>query len=192
MNWQTKCRLIKNDSSTVVRYFDHRFQQFLNKVVKSPHKPIHQVGDYFTRLEFASRGSIHVHWFAYLENVPQYGKASNDLIATYYDEIISCSSDVQPEMKTFLDYQLHRHTKTCRIGNTGKCRFGFPIPPMKKSMILEPIQFDSKEDETHNTKNWCKIKKYLDDCHMALDTTMTYEGMLSFLQMTHEEYIKAV
>ena len=63
---------------------------------------------------------------------------------------------------------------------------------MKKSMILEPIQFDSKEEETHNTKNWCKIKKYLDDCHMALDTTMTYEEMLSFLQMTHEEYIKAV
>ena len=59
-------------------------------------------------------------------------------------------------------------------------------------MILEPIQFDSKEKETHNTKNWCKIKKYLHDCHMALDTTMTYEEMLSFLQMTREEYIKAV
>ena len=63
---------------------------------------------------------------------------------------------------------------------------------MKKSMILEPVQFDLKEEETHNTKNWCKIKKYLDDFHMALDTTMTYEEMLSFLQMTHEEYIKAV
>ena len=33
MNWETKCRLMKNDSPTVVRYFDHRFQQFLNKVV---------------------------------------------------------------------------------------------------------------------------------------------------------------
>ena len=78
------------------------------------------------------------------------------MIATYYDEIISCSSDVQPELKTFLDYQLHWHTKTCRIGNTQKCRFGFPIPPMKKSMILEPIQFDSKEQETHNTKTGVK------------------------------------
>ena len=63
---------------------------------------------------------------------------------------------------------------------------------MQKSMILEPIQLDSKEEETHNTKNWCKIKKYLDDCHMALDITTTYEEMLSFLDMTHEEYIKAV
>ena len=50
---------------------------------------------------------------------------------------------------------------------------------MKKNMILEPIQFDLKEEETHNTKNWCKIKKYLDDSLMALDT-MTYEDMLSF------------
>ena len=47
------------------------------------------------RLEFASRGSIHVHWFAYLKDAPQYEKASNDDIASYYDKIISCSSDVK-------------------------------------------------------------------------------------------------
>ena len=59
------------------------------------------------RLEFASRGSIHVHWFAYLKDAPQYGKASNDDIASYYDKIISCSSDVKPEHHQFLEYQLH-------------------------------------------------------------------------------------
>ena len=43
MDLQTKCRLIKGDSPTVVRYFEHRFLQFFNLVVKSPHKPIHEV-----------------------------------------------------------------------------------------------------------------------------------------------------
>ena len=29
MDWKTKCRLIKADSPTVVRYFEHRFLQIL-------------------------------------------------------------------------------------------------------------------------------------------------------------------
>ena len=68
------------------------------------------------RLEFASRGSIHVHWFAYLKDAPQYGKASNNEIA---------SSDVKPEHHQFLEYQLHRHVKSCRIGNRQICKYGF-------------------------------------------------------------------
>ena len=70
MTWENKCRLIKEDSGTVVRYFDNRYLQFFNLVVKSHHAPIHQVTDYFTRYEFAEQGTIHIHWFAYLENAP--------------------------------------------------------------------------------------------------------------------------
>ena len=51
MTWEN--RLVKEDSTTVVRYFDSRYLQFLNLVVKSPHVPIHQVTVYFTRYEFA-------------------------------------------------------------------------------------------------------------------------------------------
>ena len=53
VTWKNKCRLIKEDSATVVRYFDNRYLQFFNLVVKFPHAPIHQVTDYFTRYEFA-------------------------------------------------------------------------------------------------------------------------------------------
>ena len=49
------------------------------------------------RLEIASRGSIHIHWFAHLKDAPQYGEASNDEISAYYEKIISCSSDVKSE-----------------------------------------------------------------------------------------------
>ena len=34
MDWKTKCRLIKADSPTLVRYFEHRFLQFFTLVVK--------------------------------------------------------------------------------------------------------------------------------------------------------------
>ena len=38
MNCNTIFRLVKSDPVTVVCYFDHRFQQFLPQVVKSPHQ----------------------------------------------------------------------------------------------------------------------------------------------------------
>ena len=62
---------------------------------------------YFVRLEFASRGSIQIHWFAYLKDASQYGQASNDEIAAYDDKIISSSFDVKAEHQQYLEYQLH-------------------------------------------------------------------------------------
>ena len=146
MDWQTKCRLIKGDSPTVVRYFEHRFLQFFNLVIKSPHNPIHEVTDYFMRIEFAGRGTIHIHWFAYLKDAPQFGYDDNATVAGYFDMIISCSSDIPEEDKKYIKYQLHRHSKTCHIGNTHKCRFGFPLPPMPKTLILEPVECETEED----------------------------------------------
>ena len=113
--------------------------------------------DYFTRIEFASRGSIHVHWFAYLKDVPKYGGDSNELIAENFDQIISCSSDVPPEFICFLECQLHRHMKFCRIGNTSKCKHGFPKQPICKTKILEPIKFDSQDIEDQYKANGVKL-----------------------------------
>ena len=118
MDWQTKCTLIKGDSPTVVRYFEHRFLQFFNLVVKSPHKPIHEVTDFFMRIEFAGQGTIHIHWFAYLKDASEYGHDPSETVADYYDQIISCSSDIPQEHKQYIEYQLHRQSKTCRVGNT--------------------------------------------------------------------------
>ena len=53
MDWKTKCRLIKADSPTLVIYFEHRFLQFFTLFVKSSHNHIHEVTDYFMRIEFA-------------------------------------------------------------------------------------------------------------------------------------------
>ena len=142
MNGNTIFRLVKSYPVTVICYFDHRFQQLLHhQVVKSPHSPIHEVIDYFTRIEFASRGSIQVHWFAYLKDAPKYGEDSNEVIAEYFDQIISCSSNVPPEFICFLECQLHRFMKFCRIGNKPKCKHGFPKPPMCKTMIFEGVWY---------------------------------------------------
>ena len=53
MDTQKIFGLIRKDSPTVVRYFDHRFQTFLHEVLRSHHNPIGDISDYFWRYEFA-------------------------------------------------------------------------------------------------------------------------------------------
>ena len=192
MNCNTIFRLVKSDPVTVACFLDCRFQQLLHQVVKSPHNPIHKVIDHFTRVEFANRGTIHVHWFTYLKDTPKYVDDSNEVIAEYFDQIISCSSDVPPEFICFLEHQLHRHMKFCRIGNHLSVSMSFPKPPMCKTMILEPIKFDSQELEDQYKSKWCKIEQYFMECGTAFENITTYEEMLSELDMIHDEYIKAV
>ncbi len=77
-----------------------------------------------------SHGAIHVHWFAYLKDAPVYGEASNEEVVKYFDQYISCSVDVPKEHKKYLQYQYHRHSRSCRVGTINKYWFYFPQPPM--------------------------------------------------------------
>ena len=160
--------------------------------MKSPHAPIHQVMDYFTRYEFAERGTIHIHWFAYLNNAPEYGETDNDIVAKYYDNIFSCSSDVPEDHKEYVQYQIHRHSRTCHLGNTQKCRFSFPIPPMSKTVIREPIKVESEEEESRFKAKWRKIHKHLNQYGLALEVEITFDKFMVELEMSQEEYITAV
>ena len=86
MDFETKSRLIRGDSATLVRYFDHRCNVFLKDVIFSKCKPIGEITDYFWRKEFATRGAINVHWFAYVKDAPVYGEVPNSEIAEFYDK----------------------------------------------------------------------------------------------------------
>ena len=192
MDTQKIFSLIRKDSATVVRYFHHRFQTFLYDVLKSKLNPIGNITDYFWRYEFAKRGALHVHWFAYLKDAPVYGIDSNNDVIRYYDKIISCSKDVEPENKEYIKYQMHRHTKTCLRGKRKKCRFGFPQPPMPETIILEPFTKDDEEEEELGKQNWKKIKKVLDEFKLAEDVTITFHELLEQLNMNITQYISAV
>ena len=101
MDFESKSRLIRGDSATVVRYFNHRLNVFLKDVIFSKCKPIGGITDYFWRKEFATRGAIHVHWFAYVKDAPVCGEVPNSAIAEFYDKIMSCSSDVPEDHKEY-------------------------------------------------------------------------------------------
>ena len=113
-----------------------------------------------------------------MENAPEYGEADNDTVARFYDNTISCSSDVPEAHKQYIQYQIHRHSRTCHIGNTHKCRLSFPIPPMTKTVILEPIDFESEAEENKFKAKWRKIHKHLNQYGLALEIKIIYDELL--------------
>ena len=60
-------------------------------------------------------------------------------------------------MPELINYQTHRHARTCRKqGKTVHC-FNFPIPPMKKIIILQPLDDSSVCDKAYYRKKYQEI-----------------------------------
>ena len=127
-----------------------------------------------------------------MKGAPVYGEDDDNAVTAYYDKIISCSSNVKPEYINYIKYQIHRHTKSCLRGRRKKCRFGFPQPPMPKTIILEPFSKDNEEAEEIAKQNWKWIKRMLDDFKLGEEVTMTFDEMLQELNINLTQYLAAV
>jgi hypothetical protein len=187
-NWPMTSRLVSSDPVTCARFFDHRLQLFIKNVLKHELNPIGKIKDSFIRIEFQQRGSPHAHIMFWVEDAPTQAYSSPDEIASFIDQHVSCSADVSEESAKYLKIQKHRHTKTCRKKGKPICRFGFPKPPMNKTMVLEPL-LDSEQEDKDNFELIQKVlghKKHKD----GMSISMT--EFLHDLHLNEDEYIRAV
>ena len=127
-----------------------------------------------------------------MKDAPVYGECDDNTVNTYYDKIISCSSDIKPEYSNYIKYHIHRHTKSYLTGRRKKCRFGFPQPPMQKTIILEPFNKDNEEAKEIAKQNWKQIKRMLDDFKLGEEVTMTFDEMFQELNINLTQYLAAV
>ena len=120
-----------------------------------------------------------------------YGVSSKDYVAYYY-KIISCSSDVPEEHKEYINYQIHRHSKSCHVGKLKHCRFSFPQPPIPYTCILEPFLAEDIEKENEGKQLWSHIHNYLESYGLGTNVTESFNDMLIQLDMTKDQYINYV
>ena len=128
-----------------------------------------------------------------MKDAPQYEKASiNGTIIQFVDKYITCKNGQSEKMKELINLQTHRHAKTCKKGGHKICKFNFPLPPMPKAMILEPLRESYfVEDELNEIKkHWDKIKSILDEMKYGENTT--FETFLEKLELTEGQYIEAI
>ena len=191
MTWQKKSELIQKDPVTCARNFEHMVQLFIHNFIKSSSHPIGEVVDFFYRVEFQQRGSPHIHGLFWIKNAPEYGKDTDQDIANFVDSYVSCKAD-QNDLTDLVNLQRHKHSKTCKKRGHAVCRFNFPLPPMPRTMILEPL---SETDLDENVADI--LKKALERIRTLLDSikadeTMTFVEFLEKLDLSEQQYIKAI
>ena len=113
MEWGEKTRLVQSDPVACSRYFDNRVHEFMNHVLKSNHHLLGKITDHIIRVEFQHRGSPHVHMLLWIDNTPRYGENEDTDTIDFIDNHVSCSSSVSQENEEYLQYQKHKHSKTC-------------------------------------------------------------------------------
>ncbi len=183
-------RLVAADPVTVVRYFEnkcHKFQQHIMNLRGSSRR--------FLRREFQNRGSPHSHEIHWVDGAPVYDpdRPENDKNVTeFIDSWISTKIEVSPEEETYLKYQIHRHSTSCRKRGEAICRFGIPFFPMKTTCILKPLECDEVDQlRLESLKNAYKeLRNKLNDMGEGLE--LTHEEFLERIQMSETDYILTI
>ena len=111
-----------------------------------------------------------------------YSEVPNEKIAEFYDKIISCSADVPEDHKEYIQYQIHRHSKSCLVGKARSCQFSFPRPPMPRC-ILEPFSCDDEDVREKGKILWISVKKQLNNYGLGSDIVHTFSDMLEELHI---------
>ena len=190
LSWMEKAELIRKDPITCSRYFDHRMRTMIYQVLSKENGPFkeNRIIDYYYRIEFQHRGSPHVHCIFWLADTPRYirGNAqSKEKCEEFIDAYITTDKDLSPYSK----YQHHKHTHTCYTNKRNVCRFNMPHPPLKKTMILEPLpdNIDIRKHEKHLSQ----IKEQL-NCKDFAQRYSSLDEFLVSLAMTEDSYILAL
>ena len=191
MSWQRKSELIQKDPVTCARNFEHMVQLLIHNFIKSSCHPIGEVVDFFYRVEFQQRGSPHIHGLFWIKNAPEYGKDCDEDIIKFVDSYVSCNAD-SDDLSDLVNLQRHKHSKTCKKRGHPICRFNFPLPPMPKTMILEPLsETDLDENEAEMLKEALgRIRSLLNSINA--DENMTFVEFLEKLDLSEQKYVKSL
>ena len=185
LTWQEKTKLVQRGPVTCSRYFDHRVQEFLNAILKSNCEPIGKLRDFFYRVEFQQRCSPHIHMLVWIENAPTLEKSSEEEIVKFVDKYLTCSVN-DAETAHLVKLQTHKHSRTCRKKGKARCRFGFPLPPLPRTMLLYPLE----EEVDQFRKKYTELQKAMNE---NKDNDVSFvEFLEAVAKMTFEDYVKCI
>lgn len=171
MSWEEKCKLIKADPVTCARYFDYRFQRFYHEILCHKTHPVGEILDFFYRIEFQQRGSPHVHMLLWIKNAPSTESNTIGEISEFVDKYLTCRKE---QVESFLiNYQIHRHARTCMKRNKPICRFNFPIPPMPYTTVLCPLENEDQVPAAQ--KDYQRVCTFLDSKENR-DSNFTFDS----------------
>ena len=169
----------------------HFRQQRLGGVIYCVLHPIGEILDLFYRAEFRQRCSPHIHCSLWIKDAPEYSKHTHNEIAKFVGNYVTSKADLH-ELGDLINLQRHSHSKTCKKNGHKICRFNFPLFPMPRTMILEPLSEISLDDiqKTQIKKDYEKIQQLL--ANYKCDEQIEFGEFLVRLSLTEEQYVLAI
>ena len=144
-----RSRLLCSYPVIVAQHFTHRFNAFVNHILKGDSKPIGEVVDFFWRVEFQQRGSPHVHSLWWVKDAPNLQTVDGKRMAPgFIDKYITCRVPKEGEddelRQLVLRVQRHSHTLTCRKEGRSHCRFDYPKQSTKTTPLKRNADIGNK------------------------------------------------
>ena len=132
-------------------------------ILKGSSKPLGEIKDHYCRVEFQERGSPHLHWLIWTKNAPDLDTADGRKDApAFIDKYISTTLPKDPELKKLVErLQTHAHNNYCNKGGTRKCRFEFPRPICKDTMLKTTEADQISETRFYETKRTTEKERWI-------------------------------
>jgi hypothetical protein len=165
-------------------YYNHRTKAF-RELLQKESCILGEVVDFFFVTKFQHRGSEHEHALIWIKNAPKFRVNSKEEIENFVEKYISTDKSLLPS--TLQEAQTHKHSRTCRKKGQSICRFHYPLPPMKQTTILEPLENTDAKTLLYLQNKAKDIFLYLKQLETGID--MKFEDFLKKFQMDEETYI---
>lgn len=176
--------LIRSDPVTCALYYNNRTKAFRDLLIKES-SILGEVLDFFFITEFQHRGSEHEHAVIWVKNAPQFRNNSNKEIESFVDKYISSDKSLLPV--ALQEAQTHKHSRTCKKKGHSICRFHYPLPPMNRTMVLEPLG-ETNVSKLSLLKNKAKeIFTYLQNVEAGSE--VEFDEFISKFQIDEQTYI---
>ena len=91
-------------------------------------------------------------------------------------------------MANLVNYQTHRHARTCRKKGKAICRFTFPIPPMPFTTVLDPPV--DEVEKVVGQQAFQKVAKFLSK--FKSDCQLSFDDFLRKVDLTTDSYLQAL
>lgn len=102
--------------------------------------------------------------------------------------------ELTPSQQKPIQVQIHTCQKSCYAKHKGKCRYGFPIPPMKQTCILRPLNTECYSDEEINDS--CALYQLIQNNLQSIRTKdndkRTLEDFWKKLGVKEKDYLLAI
>ena len=95
-------------------------------------------------------------------------KNTEEEIIQFVDNYLTCSTD-DGEIGELVELQSHKHSKSCRKKGKAICRFGFPLPPLPRTMLLHPLDEDIEKYKTKHSELQKSMTEYKTVTDIAFD-----------------------